>query len=90
MSDALLGRELSPAAKIVVAVALVVSFAYSVVVAGQILLWVYIVVLAVLAAHGIRLVGVFLRLADAVERIADELERTNAERVERLTDESGE
>ncbi|MFC6825973.1 hypothetical protein [Halopelagius fulvigenes] len=86
MSNALLGRELSSAAKVAIAVALVVSFAYSVVIAGQILLWFSLVFLAVAIVIGVRLTSAFLRLADSVERIADAVERTDAETTERIAD----
>lgn len=77
MSDALLGSELSLTAKVTIAAVLVVSFVYSVVIASQILLWVWLVAVAVVLVLGIRLVVAFLRLVDAVERIADELERSD-------------
>lgn len=86
MSNALLGRTLSAGEKAAIAIALVVSFAYSFVIAGQILLWVLLVFLAVAVVAGVRLTYAFLRLADSVERIADELERTDAETTERIAD----
>ncbi|RDI70822.1 hypothetical protein [Halopelagius longus] len=86
MSNALLGRELSSAAKVSIAVALVVSLTYSVIIAGQILLWFYLLFLVVLLVLGVRVVFAFLRLVDAVERIADALERMDAETTERIAD----
>lgn len=67
----------SLAVAIVTAMLCLLVLGYSLVVAGQLLLGVLFCVLVVGLVVAYRLLGAFLRFVDAVERIADTLERRN-------------
>lgn len=64
-------------ARIAVAVLLVVSLAYALLIAQQILLWVLIVVTVVALWYAARLVVAMEQIATHLERLADAESRTN-------------